>query len=71
MARALRLTRIVIVRSIMGSRRTPPPVRGVVGVFESCMLKTPTERGVSLRRLAAAGGRQSLHHHRSEMLLRC
>ncbi|KAI0266896.1 hypothetical protein BGY98DRAFT_938980 [Russula aff. rugulosa BPL654] len=31
------LTRIVVVRSITGSRRASPPARVVVAVFESCM----------------------------------
>jgi len=34
-ARALRLTRIVVVRSITGSRHAPPPARVVVAVLKS------------------------------------
>jgi hypothetical protein len=50
-APALLLTRVVVVRSVPGSRRLPPapaPV-AVVAAFESCMLTMRTERGVGLR----------------------
>ena len=44
----LLLTRVVIVRSVPGSRRPPVPV-AVVAIFEFCMLTMRTERGVGLR----------------------
>jgi hypothetical protein len=44
---ALLLTRVVVVRSVVGSRRAP--ATGVVAAFESCMLTMRTERGVGLR----------------------
>jgi len=44
-APALLLTRVVVVRSVPGSRRPPAPV----AVFESCMLTMRTERGMGLR----------------------
>ena len=37
-AQALRLTQIIAVRSITGSRRTQPLARMGVAVFESCMM---------------------------------
>jgi hypothetical protein len=51
-ARHYGLTRIVVVRSITGSRRAPPPARVVVVVFEPCMLTMVTEGGMGLRELA-------------------
>jgi hypothetical protein len=51
-ARALQLTRIAVVRSITGSQHAPAPARGVMAVFESCILKMQTEGGVSSRELA-------------------
>src|SRR5258707_11364351 len=56
-APALLLTRVVVVRSVPGSRRPPalaPPAPGpgpvaAVAAFESCTLTMRTERGVGLR----------------------
>jgi hypothetical protein len=59
-APALLLTRVVVVRSVPGSRRPPAPAPaparpplpapvGLVAAFESCMLTMRTERGVGLR----------------------
>ena len=50
--RALRFTRIVVVRSIMGSRRAPPSTHVAVAVFKSCMLTMGTEGDVGSRELA-------------------
>ena len=48
-AQVLRLTRIVVVRSLTGSRRAAQLASVIVAVFETCMLTMRTEGGVRSR----------------------
>ena len=50
-ARHYVLTRIIVVRSITGSRRAPPPACVAVVVFEPCTLTMVMEGGMGLREL--------------------
>ena len=63
-ARALRLTRIVVVHLSQGSRRAPP-ARAVVAGFESRMLMMGMEGGVGSRELARGWGENGWGHWRA------
>ena len=56
-AQVLRLTRIVVVRSLTGSRRAAPLASVIVAVFEFCMLTMRTEGGVRSREPAISAVR--------------
>jgi hypothetical protein len=66
----VRVTCIVVVRSITGSRRAPPPARVVVAVLESCMLTVRTEGRVGLRELATPAVRGISTSTKSGLLIR-